>query len=127
MTVDVRPFGFNVLGDTSKAKQSGSTVPIKIQATDLNGANVSSSSLVVKAVGFAPASSPNSITPVEDSGKANPGGLFRLESDGYIFNWKLVDPTTGLGLPVGDYLFYFMIGDDPTLHSVTVSVKIGKR
>jgi hypothetical protein len=118
-------YGFHLLTDVSGLKQSGSTVPIKIQATDASGANVSSSDLAVHILGFASASTPDVIRPAEDAGKANPGGFARSDPSlkGYIFNWKLVDPATGKGLAAGSYILYFTIGDDPAVHSVTVNVK----
>src|SRR5262249_43361454 len=107
-----------VLGNTSQAKEPGSTLPVKIQVTDYNGVNLSSPDLPVHAVGIVPAGSSAPTMPAQDAGQANPGGLFRYDSTlgGYIFNLKLVD-ASGAGLAVGDYTLFFTIGDDPTQHT----------
>lgn len=53
-------------GDRSKGHESGSTIPVKIRICDVNGRNVSSRSIVVKAVGLSPSGVLN------DAGKSNP-------------------------------------------------------
>src|SRR5262249_41683269 len=112
------------LGDYSKAKEPGSTLPVKLEVTDYNGVNLSSTDLLVKAVGIAPAGSYAPTMPAQDTGEANPNGLFRYDPTlgGYIFNLKLVD-ASGKGLTEGDYTLFFTIGDDPTLHTFRFSVK----
>jgi large repetitive protein len=115
-------YATTLLGDYSKPKESGSTLPVKLEVTDYNGVNLSSPDLAVKAVGIAPAGSSVPTMPAQDAGKSNPGGPFRNVSDGYIFNLKLVD-AMGNGLAAGDYTLFYTIGDDPTLHTFSFSVK----
>ncbi len=102
-----------VLYDQTKSHKSGSTVPVKLQLCDANGANVSASNTVVTSSVLLKKDSDSSSL-VEDSGNANPDSNFRYDptlgtTGGYIFNlstkgltsgtWKLqfkVDGVTGL-------------------------------
>lgn len=117
-------YATTALGNHSTPKESGSTLPVKLAVTDFNGINLSSPSLAVNAVGIATAGSSVPTMPAQDAGQANPDCLFRYDSalDGYIFNLKLVD-SLGVGLAEGDYTLFFTIGDDPTLHTFSFSVK----
>src|SRR5258706_1104707 len=109
-------YGILTLFDQGKVHQSGSTIPIKLGITDVNGNNLSSANTVVTAVGMALVS--NSVYgPVEDSGNANPDNDFRFSGDSYIFNLK----TTGLA--TGTYNLYFRVGADPTLHTVQFQIR----
>ncbi len=109
-------YGILTLYDQGKVHQSGSTIPIKLGITDVNGNNLSSANTVVTAVGMALVS--NSVYgPVEDSGNANPDNDFRFSGDSYIFNLK----TTGLA--TGTYNLYFRVGADPTLHTVQFQIR----
>jgi hypothetical protein len=109
-------YNIGVLYDQGKAKQSGSTIPIKIQLLDAPGVNVSAAGVTVTAVGVSLLSNV-ALGPVDDSGNANPDGNFRFADGSYIFNFQ----TTGLG--TGTYLLYFRCGADPTLHTVQFQVK----
>ena len=101
--------------DQTQAKNAGSTIPIKIEATDSSGNDVSSASLTVTATAI---SGPTGIiTSVPFAGNSNPNDIFRFASGGYMFNLK----TTGLAS--GTYLLYFTIQGDPTPHSVQFVIK----
>lgn len=102
--------------DPTKAVKSGAAYPIKIQLCDGNGNNVSSSSIVVHAVGVGLVSSV-AYGDVITAGNANPDNNFRFSDDLYILNLK----TTGLS--TGVYNLYFTAGSDPVLHTVQFQVK----
>lgn len=104
------------LYDQTQAHQSGSTIPIKLEVVNATGSNLSSSNLIVTAVGVSLIST-NAYGPVADSGNANPDSNFRLDSNTYIFNLQ----TTGLG--TGVYNLYFRVGADPTLHTVRFQIR----
>ncbi len=55
--------------------------------------------------------------PVKSPGNSQPGDLFTFDGGAYEFNLK----TTGLS--AGTYLFYYTVGNDPTLYSLQFSVK----
>jgi len=103
---------------TVVAKQSGSTYPIKLQLSDAKGNNVSSSAVVVHAVGVIQVST-NASEPLAAAGNANPDMDFRYDSTlaGYIFNLKLS------GYPTGTYYLQFTAGNEPTIHNAPFEVK----
>ena len=111
-------YGIVALYDQTKAHKSGSTIPIKIRLVDASGANVSSASTVVHAVGVIRISSQAS-TNFGDSGNSNPDFDFRYDASlgGYIFNLQ----TTGFG--TGIYLLNFVAGNSPTVFSVGFQVR----
>jgi len=111
-------FRLQILFDQTKASKSGSTVPIKVQLVDANGANVSSASNVLHSVSVIQTSS-QATTALEDSGNSNPDFDFRYDAalGGYIFNLK----TTGYG--TGSYLLNFVAGSTPTVYSVGFQVR----
>lgn len=108
-----------VLYDQSKAVHSGATFPIKVALCDANGADVSSSAVVLHATAVT-AISGFSGTP-DSSGNANPDSDFRFDSTlgtagGYIFNL-----STG-GLAPGTYSLQFTAGSDAVSHTVMFGV-----
>jgi len=114
---------FNVcpLFDQTKAYKSGSTLPVKLQLCDVNGNDVSSSTIDVRAVSLIMVST-NTQANLADAGNANPDSNFRFDetlgdTGGYIFNLSLK------GLASGTYLLNFTGGSDPTVQSVTFQVK----
>jgi DNA/RNA endonuclease G (NUC1) len=109
-------YGFTALYDQTKVNKSGSTVPIKLQVTDINGTNFSAANLVVTAVGVSLIST-DVYGPVESPGNSNPDSNFRFSDNSYIFNLN----TTGLAS--GIYNLYFRVGNDPTLHTVQFRIK----
>ncbi|HEX8351480.1 MAG TPA: proprotein convertase P-domain-containing protein [Pyrinomonadaceae bacterium] len=115
-TYDIR-----LLYDAGKAHKSGSTIPVKIQVLSaLSGQNVSSSGLVVHALGVTKESE-YAPGPAEDAGNANPDDDFRFNNfegaGGYIFNLK----TTGLA--TGTYVLVFKVGSDSFTYGVRFQVK----
>jgi hypothetical protein len=109
-------YGIVVLYDQTKVHQSGSTIPIKLKITDVNGNNLSSAGTVVTAVGISLVST-SVYGPVEDSGNSNSDNNFRFTVDSYTYNLQ----TTGLA--TGVYNLYFTVGSDPTLHTVQFQIK----
>ena len=106
-----------VLYDQTQVKKAGTTIPIKLQLCDANGANVSAPNIVVHAVFVQMVS--GVVPPVvpDDSGNANPDNDFRFDgtigtTGGYIFN------LSTMGLTAGVWTLTFTAGSDPTLHSV---------
>jgi microsomal dipeptidase-like Zn-dependent dipeptidase len=104
--------------DPTKVKKAGSTVPIKLQACDAGGANLSQPGLAVVATSVLMLSSNTSGT-LDDAGDANPDGNFRYDASlpGYIFNLK----TTGLA--PGTWELRFRIAGDPTEHGAGFQVR----
>jgi hypothetical protein len=95
-----------LLYDPTKPSNIGSTQPIKLQLCDETGKNLSSPNIKLKAIDV-----DGKPEKLKDSGKANPGMLFRYEaglggSGGYIFNLKLDD------LYAGEHYLSFIINDD---------------
>ena len=102
-------------GKGSKGIESGSTLPVKLRVCDAQGRNISAKWLQVRAVGVSPSGSLN------DSGKANPGNLFRLDDHTYMFNLS----TKGFG--AGDYTLDYTIGGDPTVYHYAFTVRASKK
>lgn len=98
-------------GDTSPAKNSGSTIPVKVKVCASGGANAGSASLAVKALRVSPSGT------LEDSGKANPGNLFRFDDGQYIFNLSLK------GFAAGSYTLDYTVGNDPTVYRYAFAVR----
>jgi Tol biopolymer transport system component len=106
------------LYDATKAKKSGSTYPIQIRLCDASGANLSSPSIVVHAVGVTQLST-NAPGTLDDAGNSNPDFDFRYDATlaAYVFNLK----TTGFA--TGTYSLAFTAGADPALHSALFQIK----
>jgi hypothetical protein len=103
------------LFDAGQSRQSGSTLPVKLELCDANGVDVSSPALAVRALSV-------DAGPASASGNANPGGLFRYDATlgpggGYIYNLSLK------GLAPGTHTLNLGIGGDPTAHSLTFVVR----
>ena len=64
----------------------------------------------MKAVGVSPTGALN------DSGKANPGNLFRLDDDTYMYN------LSTKGLASGNYTLDYIIGNDPTVYHYAFTI-----
>lgn len=119
--VNNQSYNIRLLYDPTKANRIGSTIPVKIQVLNaLSGQNVSSSDLVVHALGVTKESE-YAPGPVEDAGNANPDDDFRFNNfegaGGYIFNLK----TTGL--TTGTYVLVFKIGNDSFTYGARFQVK----
>jgi len=108
-------YAINVQFANTRAAKSGSTIPVKVSLDDAKGTNVSSAGAVLKAVGIASTTAPNTLLPVQSPANSQPGDLFKYDAvtGTYQFNLK----TTGLAN--GTYVLYFTVTGDPVLHSVT--------
>lgn len=107
VTYQVPVYAVCLLYDPAKSHKSGSTVPLKIQLCDENGANVSSPDIVVHATELTKTDN-NAAAAVEDSGNANPGDDFRYDASlaGYIFN------KSTKGLSSGTWRLSFEVDGD---------------
>jgi hypothetical protein len=114
-------YGVNPLYDMTKAVMSGSTIPIKLQLTDVNGINMSSANIVVHAVSIMRVSA-NTTETLADSGNANPDSNFRYDSTlgvtgGYIFNLSTID------YPPGTFVLSFIVGNGTVIQTVEFRVR----
>jgi hypothetical protein len=100
------------LTDLSKAFHAGRAIPIKLQLLDASGNNVSSAGIDVAAIRLdrVNADGTRTAVPLQDTGNANPGDLFRYDATlgGYIFN------LSTKGLTAGNYDFVWDVEGDPT-------------
>jgi hypothetical protein len=94
--------------------KSGTTIPIAILLTDVNGTGVNTVATSVTTTGLARAATPGTLIPGVDVGE-----VFTPDSDGDTFSLSL--STTGL--KAGKYILYFTITGDPVMHSVTFRIK----
>jgi predicted extracellular nuclease len=108
--------GVCALYDQSQVKKAGSTVPIKVQLCDGNGANLSSDSTVLTATGV---TGDGGSFAAQDSGNANPGGNFRYDPtfNGYIFN------LSTKGFTGGTYVLHFTVQGDAADHTVQFQLR----
>jgi hypothetical protein len=109
------------LYDPTRAVQSGSTIPLKIQLCDANNADVSNSAVVVHGVSLVQ-SSANASEVLQSSGNANPDNDFRFDptlgpTGGYIFN------LSTKGLTTGSYALTLTAGADPIPHVLNFQVR----
>jgi hypothetical protein len=107
--------------DPTRAVQSGSTVPLKIQLCDANNSDASSPSVVVHGVSLLQVST-NASEVLQASGNANPDNDFRFDSTlgptgGYVFN------LSTKGLTTGSYALTFTAGTDPSPHILGFQVR----
>ena len=111
-------FGIAELYDKNKAHKIGSTIPIKIKLVDAGNLNLSSASTMVHAVSVFQVSSETSPV-LDDPGNSNPDFDFKYSADfgGYQFNLK----TTNY--QVGTYVLNFIVGNSPTLYTVSFQVR----
>lgn len=109
------------LYDQGKAHKLGSTVPIKLQLCDANGANVSAAGVVVHASGLIKLDSTAS-DDLADASNTNPDNDFRFDallggSGGYIYNLGT------RGLSTGTWTLEFTASGDPVTHSVQFDLR----
>jgi hypothetical protein len=107
-----------LLYDPTKVKNTGSTVPIKLQLCNAAGGNVSSAAIALQATAVTRISSSVNGVP-EDSGNANPDNAFRYDSGlaGYIFN------LSTRGYQTGTYEVSFTAAGDPTTHTARFQLR----
>ena len=106
--------------DQTRSVHGGATFPIKIQLCDVDGNDVSASSITVHAIAVIAVSGTSG--PPEDAGNANPDDDFRFKqgfgpTGGYIFNLSTD------GLATGTYALQFSVSGDAVLHTVMFGVK----
>jgi hypothetical protein len=107
-------YGTAVLGSRVPLTQAGAPLPLWVELLDASGHNVRS--LVVTAVGVAPAGNPSAIRPARPHGSANPGNRLTATPGAYLY---LLDTT---GLAAGQYLFSFTVQGDSVEHAVLFQV-----
>jgi hypothetical protein len=107
-------YGTAVVGPRVPLTRAGVPLPLWVEVLDASGHNVGS--LVVTAVGVAPAANPSAIWPARPHGTANPGNRLMATPGSYLY---LLDAT---GLAAGQYLFSFTVQGDPVEHSVLFQV-----
>jgi VCBS repeat-containing protein len=108
-----------VLYDQTRTVHGGATYPIKLALCDANGADISSSAIVLHATAIMMLS--NFVGTPDSPGNANPDNDFRFDSTlgasgGYIYNLSTA------GLDAGTYSLQFTAGADPLPHSVAFGV-----
>lgn len=113
-------YGVCALYDQTKSVKSGAVIPIKLYLCDVNGSDVSASTIVVHATQVTSVSGFSG--PAEAPGNSNPDSDFRYDitqgpSGGYIYN------LSTSGLASGTFSMNFVAGSDPTVHVVTFGVK----
>jgi hypothetical protein len=114
-------FGVLPLYDQTKAFKSGSTIPVKIEVSNVLGANLSSPAISVNAVRLVQISTGAS-SDVQEAGNANPDSNFRYDpalapGGGYIFNLS----TKGFAL--GTWELIFTASGDGTQHAVSFELR----
>jgi hypothetical protein len=121
--LDLNPSTMTVclLYDATKAKKSGSTVPIKLQLCNGDGENISSPDTILHAVSVTLASTMIS-GPVEDSGNANSDNDFRYDGTlggdgGYVFN------LNSAGLATGTYNVNFSVNGGGALLAAPFEIR----
>ena len=102
--------------DASQAKQAGSTIPLKIRLCDANGQAIPTANLVLTARSVVSGAT-SAARPPQDAGNANPGGVFRIVSDGYMFNLQTARDMAG------PYVLTFTVGTDPRLFRIPFTVR----
>lgn len=122
LTVSVsQPYQVCLLYDSTKAVQSGSTIPIKLQLCDESGNDLSSSTITLHGAAITQISSLIS-GPVQSAGNANADNDFRYDptlgtAGGYIFNLQTK------GLQTGTYNLNFTVTGVSSTYAAPFQVK----
>jgi hypothetical protein len=106
------------LFSTTKANNSGSTVPIQIQLADAEGVLGGSPAPVLTAVDVVDASG-SVVGPPQSPSNSQPGNQFKGDSKSRTYQFNL--QTTGYA--PGTYTLRFRIGSDPTLYTISFTVR----
>ena len=108
--------GVCALYDQAQVKKAGSTVPIRVTLCDGSGTNLSSASFVLTATGV---TGNGGSFAAEDSGNANPGGVFRYDpaTNSYIFNLSTKSYTGGT------FVLHFTVQGDAADHTVQFQLR----
>jgi probable HAF family extracellular repeat protein len=117
-------YGIKAVPDLGKAKNGGSTLPVRLALTDASGGTISGAGVTITAVGISPATASGPTMPATSPGNSFTGGVFRANNGNgdYQFDLKLVD-SAGRALAGGSYFLYFKVEGDPVLHRVGFEVK----
>jgi probable HAF family extracellular repeat protein len=110
-----------LLYDPGRAVKAGSTIPIKLQLCDANGANLSLPDVVLHSQGVKLVST-NAPGALQDSGNANPDNSFRYDATlggtgGYIYN------LSTKGLATGTYALEFTVGSASHVYRAQFEVR----
>ncbi|HZU27402.1 MAG TPA: PxKF domain-containing protein [Bryobacteraceae bacterium] len=110
-----------LLYDSTKAIQSGSTIPIKLQLCDASGNDLSSSTITLHGTAVIQISTSISGA-VQSAGNANPDSDFRYDptlgiAGGYVFNLQTK------GLQTGTYNLNFTVTGDSFTYAAPFQVK----
>jgi hypothetical protein len=120
-TPPVVTFSVRSLLEEGRVFKAGSTIPIRVQILDLNGANVSAADLPLVATGVRLVSTQTDWATPEDPGQSNPDRTFQFTDvegeSGYRFNLK----TTGLA--AGTHELRFTVGTGGPSLSVQFQVR----
>jgi hypothetical protein len=109
-------YSIDALYDPSRAKHSGSTIPLKLEISDTAGNNLGSQELAITAVSVV-SQSGNQI-PLNWPGNSDPGGMFQFDARTGIYQFNV--KTSGYAS--GRYTLYFQVGDDQSLYSLSFAV-----
>jgi probable HAF family extracellular repeat protein len=110
-----------LLYDPGRPVKAGSTIAIKLQLCDANGANLSAPDIVLQAQGvqLVSTSAPGQLA---DAGNANPDHNFRYDATlggtgGYIYN------LSTKGFATGTYAIEFVVGSNPHVYRAQFEVR----
>jgi hypothetical protein len=109
-------YGIDALYSASQARQSGSTIPLALEITDVAGDNLGLAALPIQAL-FVVAQNGTS-APLQSPGNANPNNLFQYDPTTGVYQFNL--KTTGYA--AGLYTLYFQVGDESFLYSLVFTV-----
>jgi hypothetical protein len=109
-------YSIDDLYNLSLAKNSGSTIPLKIEITDDAGDNLGSRDLPIQALSVIDQS--GNLAPLQSPGNADPDNLFQYDPQTGIYQFNLKTRSYSPGL----YTLSFQVGDDPTLYSLSFGV-----
>ena len=114
--------GVRALYDEARPVKSGSVIPIKVQLVDVNGVNVSSAAIALRAEAVTRISEQVADLDPADAGNANPGDSFRYDASlqGYVYNLSTAGPPP---LGKGTYALSFTATGDPAVRRVQFAVK----
>jgi hypothetical protein len=118
--VEESTYLFHLLYDPNRKVRSGAAYPIKLQVHDIDGKNISASSLVLTAVNVAKVT--NGFDPAPNyTGNANPENNFRFDpalgGGGYIYNLSTE------GLETGTYVITFVVNGGQQLYQAQFKVR----
>jgi hypothetical protein len=102
-------YGIALGYDSTRPRNSGSTVSILISLVDYSGASVSSKSIAVTAVSVTNTAT-MAMFPPSSPGNTNPGSAFVANTNGYVYTLSTTDYASG------SYTLDFVVAGDPVTH-----------